>query len=316
MTASATCRCCLFLDPEFVGRTPGTATISFTASAALAASSDDSRVTFNFGLVSDTQQEMAAPSRRLQQPQLHSSSCASNASDIFGRVRWNPETQLLPPFPPPPQLLLPLALTIAASHSTPSTIAAAERIPGAAKTVTVSFTIASALTSGQIVTITFPANYIASGTITATLTNWKTATTGILPQVIVEVDTAGVAAGSSHAIVLSGGTLGGRVAATTNGVNVVALLDLAATGTSVQLGGVVSNVAINIAAADRIPALNAKAVTFTFTTATRLSTGQSVTITLPSNYITGTIAAVGTNFATATTGTALPLQTSFPEQLR
>jgi len=154
------------------------------------------------------------------------------------------------------------------------------------------------------VTITFPANYIASGTITATLTNWKTATTGTLPQVIVEVDTAGVAAGSSHAIVLSGGTLGGLVAATTNGVNVVTPLDLAATGPTVQLGGVVSNVAMSIAAADRIPALNSKAVTFTFTTATRLSTGQSVIITLPSNYITGTIAAAGTNFATTTTGTA------------
>jgi hypothetical protein len=185
-----------------------------------------------------------------------------------------------------------------------STIAAAERIPGSSKSVTVSFTIASALTSGQKVTISFPPNYFASGTITATSPNFKMATIGILPQVIVEVDTSGVAAGSSHTIVLSGGTLGAPTAASTSGVSVVTPLDLAATGSTVPLGGSVSFVSSTIAAAERVPGLSGKSVTVAFTTATRLLPGQSVTITLPTGYISGTIGVVGTNFATATFGTA------------
>ena len=67
--------------------------------------------------------------------------------------------------------------------------------------------------------------------------------------------------------------------------------------------GSVTNVGISIADGDRIPGSTGKAVTVQFTTATPLMAGQTVTVTLPHGYISGTIGAIGAKFASTTTGT-------------
>jgi len=186
-------------------------------------------------------------------------------------------------------------------------IATADRVPaGATKSVTVAFTTQTALASGQLVTISWPSSYLTGtiGVTFATGNTFATSTTAVgTTGVTIAVGSVGAAA-AAYTVTLTGATIGAAQAATSCGVTVSTTNDLAATGATVALGGSVSGVTFTIATADRLPAATGKSVTVGFTTQTALASGQLVTISWPSSYLTGTIGvtfATGNTFATSTT---------------
>jgi len=188
-----------------------------------------------------------------------------------------------------------------------------DRVPLATgKSVTVSFTTATALTSGQLVTISFPSNFLA-GTIAVTFagaantfaaTTTAVGTTGLT----IAVGSAGANA-AAYTITLTGVTMPGPQAAfvsscTTN-FNVRTTTDRMGGTNTPQIGGIVSGVTFVVAATDRVPAGTGKTVTVSFTTQTALASAQLVTITFPNTYISGSIgvtfAGAANTFATTTT---------------
>jgi len=178
-----------------------------------------------------------------------------------------------------------------------SSVLAAERVPtSTAKSITVSFTTRTILATNQLVNIVFPGGYFSgalSVTFAGTANTFATSTSAITNGVTIAVGSAGAAAGP-YTVTLTGATIGGPIAATTNGVTVSTTTDAAGTGRTDALGGAVSNVAVTIV--DRIPLATGKSVTVSFRTATALTSAHLVTISFPSNFLTGTI---GVTFAGA-----------------
>ena len=186
------------------------------------------------------------------------------------------------------------------------TIAAADRFPTASnKDVTVSFTTATFLASGNLVSIMWPAGYV-SGTIGVTYSGFSntfaTSTSAITNGVTIAVGSAGAAAGM-YSVTLTGVTLGGPMAATSCGLTVTTTTDLPATGATVAIGGQVNGVSF-AAAADPIPFSTGKSVTVGFTTQTFLTSGQLVSISFSPGFLTGVIgvtyAGAANTFATST----------------
>jgi len=178
-----------------------------------------------------------------------------------------------------------------------SSVAPAERVPAlTAKSITVSFTTQTILATGQIVSIVFAGGYFSgalSVTFAGTANTFATSTSPIANGVTIAVGSNGAAVGS-YTVTLTGATIGGPIAATTNGVTVSTSTDAFGMGRTDALGGAVSGVAVTIV--DRIPLATGKSVTVSFTTATALASAQLVTISFPSNFLTG---AIGVTFAGA-----------------
>jgi hypothetical protein len=111
-------------------------------------------------------------------------------------------------------------------------------------------------------------------------------------------------AGSGSIVTLTGAVIGAKVAATTCGVRVETNKDNFATSPTTRLGGQITGVSLAIPAADRVPAETRKELTVSFTTQTALANTNTVTITLPTSYISGTIGVkVPIGFTATNTGT-------------
>jgi len=182
-------------------------------------------------------------------------------------------------------------------------IAAGDRVPAAtAKMVTVSFTTQFALTSGQLVTITFPGSFL-TGTIavTAAATFAATTTPVSTTGLTIAIGSAGATVGS-YTLTLTGATMPVATAAGSgtacSGYNfaVNTPFDLSGGANLPMIGGKVTGVSFSVATADRVPALTAKTVTVSFTTQTVLASAQLVTIMFPASYIS---ASIGVTYAGA-----------------
>ena len=194
-------------------------------------------------------------------------------------------------------------------------IAAADRIPFATgKSVTVGFTTQTALTSGQLVSISFPSSFL-TGTIGVTYAGapniFAPITTDVGTSALtIAVGSAGAAPGS-YTVTLTGATMPGPAPAATGtaacgGYNffVGTTTDLAGGANTPAIGGQVVGVSLTIAVADRVPAATGKSVTVSFTTQTALGNLQVVTINFPASYIAGSIGvtyAGGANIFSAST---------------
>jgi hypothetical protein len=171
------------------------------------------------------------------------------------------------------------------------TIAAVDRVPFATgKTVTVSFSMQTALAAGQSVTITWPSGYLTMGGCCVQAFGLSAVTNPIGPlpsgHLGVRIDANAALAAGPLTITLTGATVGGPISASSSGISVSTSTDQAGTCGYPALGGQVTGVSFTIAAADRVPFATGKTVTVSFTTQTALAAGQSVTITWPSGYLT------------------------------
>jgi hypothetical protein len=180
------------------------------------------------------------------------------------------------------------------------------RAPTAAtQTATVTFTLATALTSSQKITVNWPAGFFDS-----------TAPSGVSGSALFATGAASVVGNSwtvtgagngptagTYTLIFAGVKMGPlALAANPVGITVSSDTDLVSAGaTSGPLGGQITGVSVSIAAADRVPAATGKSVTVSFTTQFALTSGQLVTITFPSSFLTGTIAVTAAATFAATT---------------
>jgi len=177
-------------------------------------------------------------------------------------------------------------------------VAADARVPATtSKTVTISFTTRTALTSGNLVTIDFPASYISGAigvTFAGAVNTFATTTTAVgTSRLTIAVGSAGAAA-AAYTITLTGATMGPPIAANPlTGISVGTTTDLPSESGFPALGGAVTAAALNIATADRIPSVNRKVIV-TFTLATALVAGNTVTVQLPAGLVFAVTAGAAT----------------------
>jgi hypothetical protein len=168
------------------------------------------------------------------------------------------------------------------------TIAAADRVPYASgKTVTLGFTIATALSSNDQITLMYPLNFIsfsATAPIVSGSAGGYFAMAPILNSVSIRVE--GSLPAGAHVLTLSGVTFGGATPGSPTGITVSTSKDFTSAGApSGSLGGQVTGVSFTIAAADRVPYASGKTVTLGFTIATALSANDQITLMYPLNFI-------------------------------
>jgi len=188
------------------------------------------------------------------------------------------------------------------------------RVPRAAtQTATVAFTLATALTAAQRITVNWPAGFFAAGAPTGV--SGSALFAAAAPDVSVPNTWVVTGAGDGptatrYSLIFAGVTMGPNpLAANLVGITVRSDRDLVSVGvTSGVLGGRVSRVSVDIASTDRVPAATGKSVTIGFTTQSALLSGQTVTVIFPDNFLTGTT--IGVTFAGAvntfaTTATAV-----------
>jgi WD40 repeat protein len=170
-------------------------------------------------------------------------------------------------------------------------IADADRVPGASnKQVTVSFTIQTALVSGDRITINYPNYFFQSGT-SLSVNPAPTYNASVSLQLDPNENSVGlpVASGQSVAagrvtITLSGVQMGGPSLGSATGITVSTSKDAQSAGVpSGRIGGQVTDVAFVIADADRVPGASNKQVTVSFTIQTALVSDDLITINYP-NY--------------------------------
>lgn len=168
--------------------------------------------------------------------------------------------------------------------------AAADRIAFASgKTLTVTFTIATALSSSHFITISWPAGYLLPSafgvTSAANVFASNPTSIGSVSALIAVVGNA--VAGGSYAITLTGVTFGGPIAASLScGVAISTTNDLAGSSGYPAIGGQISAVSWSIAAADRIPN-TVKPITISFTIQSQLIPGDTITVNYPTGFISG-----------------------------
>jgi len=96
-----------------------------------------------------------------------------------------------------------------------------------------------------------------------------------------------------YILTISGLTLGGSESVALDfAIQVATNNDLSGSGGCPQIGGSVRNVAMSIAAVDRVPGATGRAVTVSFTTATPLVKDMKVTLKWPPGYLSGANIAV------------------------
>jgi hypothetical protein len=160
-----------------------------------------------------------------------------------------------------------------------------DRVPFAAgKSITLTFNTMTALEPGEEITLSYPKHFISAGypTVidTAGLYVKYFSTSQITIRAVRLLD-AGI-----QIITLSGVTFGPPTSGSATGITVSTSKDFQSAGSpSGSLGGQVTGVSFTIAAADRVPLATGKSVTFAFTIATALSSGDQITLRYPDNFI-------------------------------
>ena len=181
------------------------------------------------------------------------------------------------------------------------TVATADRVPAATgKAVTVSFTTQTALASGNLVTIGFPSTYIAGSigvTFAGAANTFAATTTAVGTNALtIQVGSAGAAA-ATYTVTLTGATMGSPMAANTlTGVSVRTTTDLAGVSGYPALGGAVTATTLTIATSDRLAVANRKVIV-SFTLATALISGNTITIMLPNGFVSAVTAGAVTGIA-------------------
>jgi len=222
-------------------------------------------------------------------------------------------------------ILLPAFLVIAASlfssadgqvSSVTLTIASADRVPFAtSKTITVAFTLTTALSNGGRITINYPSGFFASCVqyVVSGHPVISSNTESGVSSLVLTVN--GTLAAAATTVTLVGLTMGGPNAGS-NGITVSTSSDVASSAVaSGVIGGQVASVTMTIAAADRAAGATGKAVILVFTTTVALATNDKITISYPSGFfapavtptvapITLTAGATGATGATSITLTA------------
>jgi len=188
-----------------------------------------------------------------------------------------------------PALFLVIAVSLFGSadgqvSSVTLTIATGDRVPFAtSKSITVAFTLATALSNGGRVTINYPTGFFASciqPVVSGHPVISSSTETG-LSSLVLTVN--GTLAAAATTVTLLGLTMGGPNAGS-NGITVSTSSDAASSAVaSGTIGGQVASVTMTIANADRAAGATGKAVTIAFTTTVALASGDKVTISYPSS---------------------------------
>jgi hypothetical protein len=173
-------------------------------------------------------------------------------------------------------------------------IAPPDRIPTSqSKTATLSFATQTQLASGQLIVISWPANYLSGsiGVQYATASVFATTASVSSGQAFIAVGSAGPLMPGSYTVTLTGATIGGPiVASASTGIFVSTTdasgntIDAAGVGGYPALGGQVSSASFSVAARDRVPSATGKMLTVSFTTQTQLLAGNFVTINYPAGF--------------------------------
>ena len=169
-------------------------------------------------------------------------------------------------------------------------IVASQRVPfSTAASISLSFTLQTALSSGNFLTLTYPSGYFTGSPATPVIASagFAAAIGAMSATNVIMTTTTNVASGSYN-VTISGGTLtlgGAIVGSATTGVTLYTTSDSAGTSGYPGLGGQITGVFVKIAAADRVPFATGRSVTVGFTTQTALANGQLVTISFPSSFI-------------------------------
>jgi len=170
----------------------------------------------------------------------------------------------------------------------------------AAQSLTVTFTNPTALpgtsAGGNKITVSYPSGYFASGTGSLTLTGLTSATIGSTSSTSVEITTTvALAAGATTTITIGGLTMGPspiQATASCNGwsASVSTSTDRAGSTAPLSLGGVVSVTAFQ--PSSRVPLTASSNFIFTFTTQTVLAVSQTLVLTFPDTFATGSAPSV------------------------
>jgi len=193
------------------------------------------------------------------------------------------------------------------------TVAASDRVATVTnRAITVAFTIANQLATGATITIGYPTGFLST-TPTPTVTMaTATGTTAAAPgsdSIVLTTATAALPAGSTVTITLCGATMGaGAALGSALAATVSTSQDrIACNNLAAITVGTVTAVSMTIAAAQRVASNTNQAAVFAFTTATTMTTGSascpnSVTITLPSNFLASIAAVCGVTQAVTQAG--------------
>jgi hypothetical protein len=176
------------------------------------------------------------------------------------------------------------------------TNAAGDRVAGiTGRTATVTFTTQTPLvfSSSPSVTIDWPLGYMGGYPIGVTSTVFQNFATpyapfnpGFASQGVLLSLISTLPAGT-YSVTLTGLTMGSPTAPG-DGIDVSTVSDSRGTGSYPQIGGQVTATALQIAAVDRVASYTNRKVVFSFTTATSLACGDTITLTVPTNFFSGT----------------------------
>jgi hypothetical protein len=177
------------------------------------------------------------------------------------------------------------------------TIASADRVAHAKnKTVTISFKTVSDMVSGHTITIHYPQYFFESGKVVGIIdsSGYLQGYTVVEPDKIsLPVTYDGLSLKTlvqgQYTVTLTGMQMGPPHANEENGIRVSTSLDIISEGSPTgMIGGQVTNVSLTIAASDRFSLERDTTVTFSFTIATALSAGDTITLHYPLGFLNAT----------------------------
>jgi hypothetical protein len=172
----------------------------------------------------------------------------------------------------------------------------------AAATVSVAFTLQSALSNGAVITITMPSGYfsaIAAGSVTSTTgitANVGGVFSSTATQILLTLSSA-IGVNTAVAFTINGVTIGPRTLAVTNGICVNTPQDVSACRDAPQIGGTITAFT-TFTPSSVIPGEAAQTVSVAFTVQNPLPNGAIITITMPAGYFS----AITAGAVTGTTG--------------